>query len=101
MSGVGVCVPQAICCDANIEHDAAVKLLVAPLLPLLVPGGVLVFTVKCATKFVNEKFLSEVTAGLEGAFRDSDGEPRKWRAMKVCWLLANTENERTVVAVAE
>ena len=59
------------------------------------------FTVKCSTKFVNSEFLSKVTNAMAATFRDELGNLRKWKSMKVCWLLANTENERTLIAVAE
>jgi len=38
---------------------------------------------------------------MAATFRDELGNLRKWKSMKVCWLLANTENERTLIAVAE
>ena len=89
-----------IACDANIDSDDALKL-VAPMLPFLAPGGLLIFTVKCPTKYVTQKNLEKLEMGLCDGFVTTEGAARRWSSMKVVWLLANTEHERTLLAVAE
>jgi hypothetical protein len=87
-----------VCCDANVDAVDALPL-VGPALPLLVTGGILVLTVKCPTKYVTRESLQQLEEGLRESLRAGDGPERTWRDMAVHWLLANTENERTMVAV--
>lgn len=81
-----------LCCDANM-HAAEVLSLVRPLLPLLRPGGLLVLTLKfCGRGRDKGRYREEVAAGLEAA------APSCGWAVELQWLLANTINERCVLA---
>ena len=59
-----------------------------------------VFTVKCPTKYVTRESLTALEVGLNEGFRGADGAARRWAKMEIHWLLANTEHERTLCAVA-
>ena len=155
--------PAALCvCVCVVSHapqDDALGI-VAPVLPLLSPGGVLIFTVKCPTKYVTQASLATLEQGLAKNFTlkvptpadassirttataaaegdtkaaaaakpkleeaaaaggdtdssgtvaaagagkgkgDGGGPLREWSSMKVVWLLANTDHERTLIATA-
>ena len=58
------------------------------------------FTVKCPTKYVTRESLTALEVGLNEGFRGADGAARRWAKMEIHWLLANTEHERTLCAVA-
>jgi hypothetical protein len=144
-----------VCVFSHAPQDDALGI-VAPVLPLLSPGGVLIFTVKCPTKYVTQASLATLEQGLAKNFTlkvptpadassirttataaaegdtkaaaakpkqeeaeagDADssgavaagagkgkvgsgGPLREWSSMKVVWLLANTDHERTLIATA-
>ena len=98
-------VAGVIACDANVDSDDAMAF-VGPVLPLLSPGGVLIFTVKCPTRYVTEASLATLEANLQEKFMTraktgDDGETqREWASMDIVWLLANTDHERTLIATA-
>lgn len=82
---------------------------VGPVLPLLSPGGILIFTVKCPTRYVTEAALATLETNLHQKFTTlassnggggGEATRRNWASMKVVWLLANTDHERTLIATA-
>ena len=88
-----------ICCDANIDSTDAIAV-VSPVLPLLSAGGILIFTVKCPTKYVTRESLAQLEGGIYQGLVSESGRTRHWKSMSIHWLLANTDHERTLVAVA-
>lgn len=82
----------AMCvCDINVrvQHMAA---LMASIAHLLLPGAHVVFTLKLGkkpTKQVIQQSFEVVCEALSSSFRD----------FRLLWLHANTQNERTLVAV--
>ena len=99
-------VAGVIACDANVDSDDAMAF-VGPVLPLLSPGGVLIFTVKCPTRYVTEASLATLESNIQQNFMthansagDEVATKREWASMKVVWLLANTDHERTLIATA-
>ena len=76
-------------CDANKHPENVLKML-QPLLGLLRPGGLAVVTMKFRGKSLQKALgLEELSALLGDGFSN----------VKVVWLLANTQNERTLLAV--
>lgn len=80
---------ELLCCDAN-KHAAQGLPMVAPLLRLLRPGGLLVLTLKLRGR---GRDRSQWQAEAEGALCPLGCDPPT-----LLWLLANTVCERTCVA---
>lgn len=86
---------SVIACDAN---DTGASRLVLPVLDLLLPGGLLVLTIKAPNKFVNRAQIQAVCDPLEKALPTGSDGNSAWESINVHWLLANTDRERVVVA---
>lgn len=72
--------------DMN-KHPAAMVKMVAPLLPLLRPGGRLVLTLKFFSRSRDKVWDPRTCPELAG-----------FQGIEVVWLLANTAHERTCLA---
>uniref|UniRef100_A0A7S3CXG9 Ribosomal RNA methyltransferase FtsJ domain-containing protein n=1 Tax=Palpitomonas bilix TaxID=652834 RepID=A0A7S3CXG9_9EUKA len=116
---------DVVVCDINV-HPAEACTLLRPVLSYLRSGGVLVFTVKCLAKKMKaaesglidvvKRFLSPSSASA-GASADAsaDADARvaeqkieggekgngTFSNIDVMWLIANTTNERTIIAVKD
>jgi hypothetical protein len=79
---------RVITCDMN-QHPASAWQALLPLLPLLQPGGLLVFTLKFFGRNIEQAALQRVVL---------EAEAEGLCGVRVLHLLCNTECERTVVA---
>ena len=78
-----------VACDMNKTVLQCVELL-DPVVQFLKPGGLLVLTVKCiGTGRDQSKQLQDVHTRLGASFS----------SVRTLWLMANTNKERTVVAI--
>ncbi|CAI5463036.1 unnamed protein product [Closterium sp. Yama58-4] len=76
-------------CDAN-KHPLQAAKLVAPLLPALASGGILVVTMKCRGRGRDKELLTQqLTEALPVSFRYAE----------CVWLMANSVFERTFVGI--
>lgn len=85
-----------ICCDAN-RHPYRLGEMLAPAVKYLKTGGLLVITLKFKGK--GENMLSKCLQGLSDAFfKGNTVADSPLCDMHAIFLLANTQNERTIVA---
>ncbi|CAI5498519.1 unnamed protein product [Closterium sp. Naga37s-1] len=85
--GAGMC--HGLFCDAN-KHPLQAATLVAPLLPALASGGILVVTMKCRGRGRDKELLTQqLTEALPVSFRYAE----------CVWLMANSVFERTFVGI--
>ena len=85
---------RLLICDANLDVRDSVRDLVLPLTSDLLPGGILVITLKLGRRVGEEGILRKVeavkrlliTAGIEEV------------SIRTVWLFSNSKNERTVLA---
>lgn len=85
---------RLLICDANLDVRDSVRDLVLPLTSDLLPGGILVITLKLGRRVGEDGILRKVeavkrlliTAGIEEV------------SIRTVWLFSNSKNERTVLA---
>ena len=79
-----------VVCDAN-KHPEQLVMMCGPLLEMLRPGGLVVFTLKFRGRGRDKKLWSDVLLkNLHGM---------DFYNIRQLWLLANTVHERTIVAM--
>ncbi|CAI6000939.1 unnamed protein product [Closterium sp. NIES-65] len=87
--GAAAAMCHGLFCDAN-KHPLQAATLVAPLLPALASGGILVVTMKCRGRGRDKELLTQQL---------TDALPVSFRYAECVWLMANSVFERTFVGI--
>lgn len=88
MATLGGISADLLCCDAN-RHPLSVVDMLNPMIGLLRPGGLLILTLKFRGKGRNKTETIDILI---------DSLKVYFEELKCLWLMANTQNERTLVA---